>query len=73
MSLEVFALYKLSIFVQDRSVCCTVVFRYGIVNGILGEFGVELTRVAVETESAEVVYPVGQSKVCWISAMKHDL
>ena len=73
MGLEVFAFDKRSIFVLGRSVCCTVVFRYGIVNSILGKFSVEFAWIAVQTEPSEVVYPVGQSKVCWISAMKHDL
>lgn len=60
MDLEVFAFDKRSIFVQDRCVCSTIILRHGIVNGILGEFGVELTWFAVETEPSEVVYPVGQ-------------
>ena len=60
MGLEVFALDKRSIFVLSCSVCCTVVFRYGIINGILGEFRMEFTRFAVEAKSSEVIYSIGQ-------------
>ena len=60
MGLEVFTFDKRSFFVLSRNVCCTVVFRYGIVNSILGKLSMEFAWLSVEAKSAEVIYSIGQ-------------